>query len=70
MNNVVALDNYRKLEDIIKERLKVEEVVVLGDCGDGNFLSFVPNSISDLSLVYMIQTLKDIRQRRMNEVNS
>jgi hypothetical protein len=64
-NNVVDLDDYRDLEEIIKTRLGAHHVVVAAVMPDGNYLTFIPSEIFDMDLVYLIQTLSDRRKDRL-----
>lgn len=66
-NQVVIknMDDYRTLEDIVKQRLGAKEVVVLGVLENGDFCTFVPNGLLDNDLVYLIQLLNDRRTARL-----
>jgi hypothetical protein len=68
--NVVMLDEYRKLEDIVKVRLGAVNVVFSAELKCGDILTFIPDELTDINLVYMIQTLKDRRANRVEEINS
>jgi hypothetical protein len=69
-DTVVELDEYRNVEDIVKRRLGGVNVVFCVQFENGDIGTFVPSELEDITLVYMIQTLKDRRQMRVNEVNS
>lgn len=64
-SNVINMDDYRLLEDIIKQRLGATHVVVSAVLEDGTFSSFVPGELPDIDFVYIIQTLKDRRNERL-----
>lgn len=69
MSNVVSMDDYKYLEDIVRERLGVKEVIIIGIDEDFQ-TSYVGLDISDIDLVYAIQYLKDLRARRVDDANS
>jgi len=66
-DNVIDIDDYRAIEDIAKIRLRAKNVIFVGELEDGNFISFIPDEVLDIDLVYMIQTLKDRRSMRLQE---
>lgn len=66
MSDVVSLDDYRELHDVVKNRLGAEHVVIGAILKDGNFLSYIPQEIMDIELVYLIQTLNDRRRERLS----
>ena len=68
--NVVNLDDYRALEDVIMQRLGADSVIVCAVYNNGQIGTFVPVEMDDLLLVYVIQTLKDRRTARVNDINS
>lgn len=63
--NVVSLDDYRRLEDIVKRELQCEHVVFLGVSKDGLYPSYIPHEMLDIDLVYLIQILVDRRIARL-----
>lgn len=65
MNDIISLDDYRNLEDVIKNRLGAKQVVVCATLESGDFLTFIPSDLMDIDLVYMIQNLKDRRNERL-----
>lgn len=68
--NVVTLDDYRRVEDIVKQRLGATHILFSAELPTGEILTYIPHELLDVTLVYMIQTLKDRRAARVNEINS
>jgi hypothetical protein len=66
MSNVISLDDYREIHDVVKNRLGADYVVIGGILKDGNFLTYIPTEITDIELVYLIQTLNDRRKERLS----
>ena len=69
-SNVVELDEYRRVEDLIKLRLGAINVVISAELRDGQILTYIPTNLLDINLVYMIQNLKDRREGRVHDINS
>lgn len=68
MSNVVTLDDYRAMEDIVKRELQCETVILIGVNKD-EVTTYISNEMRDIDLVYAIQTVKDRRQLRLEEEN-
>jgi hypothetical protein len=67
MSNIVNLDDYRKIEDILKLRLGAKSVIFCAELENGDIATYVPHELLDITLVYMIQTIKDRRTARLQE---
>lgn len=73
MNNIVELDNRRKINemvDVVKKRLGAKTLIIGAVMDNDDYLSFVESEMLDSDLVYLIQCLKDRRQARVNEINT
>lgn len=64
MSDVIDINDYKNLEDIVKQRLNAKAVVICATLDDGSFITFVPD-MPDIDLVYTIQTLNDRRNARL-----
>ena len=64
---VEEMDNFRSLEDIIKQRLNGTSVILGVVNKDGNFITYIDPEIDDLNLVYLIKCLEDRRVMRLTE---
>lgn len=63
---VFNLEDRRKLEEVVMNRLDCEHVLIGGVTKDGSIITFYSSGIEDRDLVYLIKTFSD---RRDNEVN-
>lgn len=68
-DNVINIDDVRYAEDVVKQRFGAEHVVIAAVLKNGEFQTFIPTEISDIELVYIIETLKDRRALRVKEIN-
>lgn len=68
-NNVVTLDDYRAIEDLVMKRLGAKSVVFSAELENGDICTYIPSELMDVTLVYMIQTLTDRRTLRFQAVN-
>ena len=66
-DGVVNLDAHREIEALVKSRLGAAHVVMSAQMLDGTVLTYIPEEIGDKDLVYLIQTLHDLRQARLDE---
>lgn len=64
-SNVVNIEDFRALEDVAKIRLGATSVVFAAVLPDGSMMTFIPDEIWDINLVYIIQTLSDRRKERL-----
>lgn len=64
-NNLIELDNYRSVEDIVKRRLDSDYVVICYITKDGLFGTFIPSTITDIDLTYMIDCLIERKRTRL-----
>jgi len=64
-NNVVNLDDHRAIEDVVKQRIGARHVVFAALHEDGTLHTYIPENVSDIWLCYMIQTLQDRRNARL-----
>lgn len=67
---IINLDDYRLVEDIVKQRLGAVNLIFSAEMPNGEILTYIPHQLSDINLVYMIQTFTDRRTGRVNEINS
>jgi len=68
--DIKSMDDYRDIEDVVKRRFNGEHVVFGVVLKDGKLLTYIPPDVADITLVYLIQTLKDRRNLIVDEVNS
>jgi hypothetical protein len=61
------LDEHREIESLVKLRLGARHVIICAELLDGSPLTYIPEEIGDKDLVYLIETLRDLRQMRLNE---
>lgn len=66
-SNVVELDEYRAIEDIVKKRLGARHIIFSAELETGEILTYMPHELLDITLVYMIQTFKDRRMMRLEQ---
>lgn len=64
---VLNMEDFRDIEDLVRMRLHCDHIVIAGTLGDGTNVSYISDELSDKDLVYLIQTLIDLRQVRLNE---
>lgn len=62
MNNVISLDEFKKIENVLKEKLKAKHIVICAVRDDGLMSTYIEEDITDIDLVYMIQILQDRRR--------
>lgn len=60
-SNVIQLDDFRPIEKILKDRLEAKHIIICTVRLDGMMSTYIEEDISDIDLVYLIQTLKDRR---------
>ena len=60
-NNVTDINDYKEVEDIVKDRLSVKNVIITGINKEGQFFTYIDPEITDIDLTYVIQILKDRR---------
>jgi hypothetical protein len=66
-NNVINIDKFKSCEQIIKQRLQADGIVVCTADNLGGINVYISEELPDMELVYMIQTLQDLRQRRLQQ---
>lgn len=64
MSNVVNISDRKDVVDIVRERLEAEHVVICFVDKDGMIAAHISDDTTDINLVYMIQTLTDLRRIR------
>lgn len=69
-SNVVSMDDYRAIEDVVKRKLGARNIIFSAEMESGEILTYLPHDLLDITLVYMIQTFKDRRDARVNDINS
>lgn len=70
MTKVINMSDYKTLEDLVRERLDAKTIVIAGVLSDDTSRVYIDPDMTDIDLVYLIQTLQDLRARRLNAVNS
>lgn len=65
-DNVVELDEYRACEDVVKRRMGAKFCIFSAELENGDIATYIPHDLSDMVLVYMIQTLQDRRIARLD----
>lgn len=66
-DGVVNLDHHREIEALVKSRLGAHHVIMCAQMIDGTVMTYIPEEIGDKDLVYLIQTLQDLRDERLTE---
>lgn len=61
---VLDLDKRRALHPIITRELGTDEYVIAANVGEDKVLTYIPDSLTDVDLVYLIKCLED-RRRNM-----
>ena len=66
-DNVRDIEDYQKLDTIIKHRLGISRFILAGVMKDEDgvhdkVMTYIPEGLEDCEMVYLLQVLKDIRE--------
>ena len=64
--NVVNLDEHREVASFVAAKLGANRIIFCAEMPDGTNLTYIPEEMTDMELVYAIQMLQDLRQARLN----
>tara|TARA_R110000868_G_scaffold411262_1_gene702566 strand:+ start:650 stop:856 length:207 start_codon:yes stop_codon:yes gene_type:complete len=62
MDNIVELDSFQSLENIMERDYKTNKFVVSCYLENGNLMSHISDGMTDMELCYLIENLKDRRR--------